>query len=444
MGLGYRRHLSYLGEAAAGASDNAEMNQNTAKLPGGIPAGEAAKAESGSSIFGSLFLTAYASNCTKDYGYDKDKMDKAEFWIGILENIALDGTAAMADGAAVKEIAGRAGFWISVIVAAWDAWHILDTSKFNRPSLRLLELYARFNMLYINLVPVLGTSINTALNAYMEKMAEIHNSKEFGPTVFDDIADDIASWLENNVMRLPPARDGCLDVKKPNIYLYADEETRVSVVFERPELVTISIPDYGTGWDVLVQNGGLLKDERTDGEADWDVSAQSGDVLKDECTDYGITDYGNYSGADSEKANYGKADYGFLFYESIAYASDFQTEEGFFLGTENREAQMRMILDLYGFNETEKDDFAAYWNETLDPQQSYAMYPQNTACVDRVMPLSVTPKPDHILRLWFGFEQTKTAPSLPAETEQIERGALTLVEWGGFLLSRSGEVVDLQ
>lgn len=193
-----------------------------------------------------------------------------------------------------------------------------------------------------------------------------------------------------NTFGLPiPGLDGLVNILKPNIYLYSDVPQDVTVGFLYPELVTASIPDYGSGWSVGVSKGGTLKDE---------------------------------SGS-----------YGFLFYESQSCLSDFQTEKGFRLDTENRERQLEDILDLYGFNETEKADFIEFWTHMLDPNRVYAMYPQGTDTLNDAMPVIINPKPDSVFRLWFGFEATDKAPEAP-DIETITRSEFTLVEWGGFII----------
>ena len=186
-----------------------------------------------------------------------------------------------------------------------------------------------------------------------------------------------------------PGVDDGVDILKPNIYIYSDEPVWLTVAFDRPELLTVSIPEYKEGWTVRTEKDGKL------------------------------TGYSE--------------EYDFLFYESRSQVGWFQTEEGFLLTADNRAEQMEAILDLYGFNEKEKADFIEFWDEKLDADTTYAAYPQDTACLDEVMPVRFSEEPDHVFRLWFGFEECEIAPSLP-EIEEIERDGLTVVEWGGYLI----------
>jgi len=208
---------------------------------------------------------------------------------------------------------------------------------------------------------------------------------------FDDatlVAMGYKDWYDTFGLPIP-GWDILVSILKPNIYLYSDMPLEVTVEFIYPELLTVSIPDYDYGWKVGVSKDGTLIDEN--------------------------------------------GSYGFLFYESKSNLSDFQTRSGFLLGVENRERQLHEILDLYGFNETEKADFIEFWTEVLDSERVYVMYPQGTEILERVMPVSTNPEPDSIFRLWFAFEAADKSPDPPV-IETITRSGLTLVEWGGFIL----------
>lgn len=178
-------------------------------------------------------------------------------------------------------------------------------------------------------------------------------------------------------------------VYKPNIYLYPAEETEVQVSFRLPDLLTKTIPEYGTGWKVKA------------------------------CPDGSLTAEGQ--------------EYGFLFYESETYPHYWQQEEGFVIPAENREAVFRRILTGYGLNETEIRDFCEFWCEKLDADTSYAMYPQLTEAVDAAMPADITPAPDTVVRLWFAFSPDQT-PESTAVPEAVPRKGFTVIEWGGLFL----------
>lgn len=176
-------------------------------------------------------------------------------------------------------------------------------------------------------------------------------------------------------------------VYKPNIYLYPEDETEFSVTFARPELLTVSDPQYEAGWQGTALPDGTL-----------------------------------YVNGDA---------YGFLFYESLTDERYYQRETGYLIPADNRETVFTKILTSYGLNAQEIADFNEFWCEKLTAGSEYAMYPQLTETVDSAMPVSVTPAPDSVLRIWFAFAENET-PHDTAEPQAFAREGWVMMEWGGF------------
>lgn len=193
-------------------------------------------------------------------------------------------------------------------------------------------------------------------------------------------------WVKND-----GPRAGHVDMKKPNIYLYPEEETEITVTFDRPELLTVSDPLYGDGWTVTAHPDGTLEDAG------------------------------------------GK--YGFLFYESLADPSIFRLDEGFVVKAEQREQTYRRVLEAYGFNEQEILDFIEYWTDYLEPGVDYVMYPLLTEGVDAEMPVRFSVQPDNIFRLWFGFVRYEGGAVPEPEIVPMDRSGFEAVEWGGAVLN---------
>ncbi len=180
---------------------------------------------------------------------------------------------------------------------------------------------------------------------------------------------------------------------KPVIYLYPEEITQVRVTFAYPDELTEVIPEYPGEWIVTAQPDGTI------------------------CA------------ADGEN-------YPYLFYESETPFYFFQREEGFFLPVENRDQVMKEILLSYGLTESEADEFVEYWDEYLEEDVVYRMYPQLNEIADEAMPVNIYPRPDSVLRIWMLFEEhlegDTTTVTEPMVTP-LKRKGFTVVEWGGMV-----------
>jgi hypothetical protein len=175
-----------------------------------------------------------------------------------------------------------------------------------------------------------------------------------------------------------------LPSKKPNIYLYSDRDLTAQVRLAPEEDITISEPVYqpGKGWQAEIRDGSL------NGNGD------------------------------------------FLFYEGMVPDAGWQKEQGYVIRADYREQDMASMLGQYNFNEKETVEFIEYWSQHLADGEDYVFYPQETGAVDRVMPLSITPKPDHVMRIWFYAEPLVSAPEPVTSPETILREGFYVVEWG--------------
>lgn len=203
--------------------------------------------------------------------------------------------------------------------------------------------------------------------------------KEISPTW------NLYEWLMG---KLKPTQ--FVNVYKPNIYLYSEEPIEVDVRFTEEQWLTETIPEYSLGWNTRLHGDG-------------DITCQN-------------------------------EQYDFLFYESIASQALVVKEGGWIVEASRREEQLLDILAQYDFNEEETEDFIEFWMEMLEEDVDYVMYPQDTACVDKQMPIVITPQPEQITRLWFAFEEYDGQEVKAPQITPIVRVGFTVVEWGGFFL----------
>ena len=173
--------------------------------------------------------------------------------------------------------------------------------------------------------------------------------------------------------------------EKPNIYLYPEEECIVEVALKPNGKITKSIPEYNDGWKVHIKPSGIINNEYT-----------------------------------------------FLFYEAEVNVGI--PESGWCIDVNELNNFFRNILVDYGLNETEIKDFIEYWSKRLNRSSYYCIYPLLNDDLINICSISIDPKPDNILRLWFIFtpvEQYKTLdkPIIPV----FSRKGFEVIEWGGIL-----------
>lgn len=178
---------------------------------------------------------------------------------------------------------------------------------------------------------------------------------------------------------------------KPNIYIYANTPTPVTVTFADPYLLRTVDPVYDGSWQVVAEGDGTLTQE-------------DGSTL------------------------------GYLFYESETQAHYFQTKTGYLIDSDERSARYEEILSSYGFNETEIADFTDFWVDKLPEGVDYMMYPQGTETVDMAMPIVVSPEPEHMTRIWFAFEAYDGQEYTEPVPEEITHDGYSVIEWGGVIL----------
>ncbi|MCR5032767.1 MAG: hypothetical protein K6A92_07890, partial [Lachnospiraceae bacterium] len=111
-------------------------------------------------------------------------------------------------------------------------------------------------------------------------------------------------------------------------------------------------------------------------------------------------------------------------------------EEGFYLPAESRDQAMLSVLSAYGLTPSEALEFVEYWDEYLEKDVDYHMYPQLNAICDEAMPITITPAPDSILRIWMLFEEDLGEEASPVKEPDVQpfiRDGFTVVEWGGMV-----------
>ena len=185
--------------------------------------------------------------------------------------------------------------------------------------------------------------------------------------------------------------------KKPIIYLYSRDEKNVNVRLGRPENLLASYPAYAPekGWNVTVHPDGLLTDR------------ESGRTL--------------YS----------------LFWEGINEKGSRQ-ETGFVVSGRDTAAFLEEKLAYLGLNEREAEEFIVFWLPQMQQNAWNYIRFATPEEIEACMPLIITPRPDHVLRVWMAFSALEEKIDIPEQQlERTDRNLLDsgddfyAVEWGG-------------
>ncbi len=174
--------------------------------------------------------------------------------------------------------------------------------------------------------------------------------------------------------------------RKPNIYLYPEKPCSVSVLLSPDGIITVSDPPYENGWNVFAFKDGTI--QNTDG---------------------------------------------YLFYEA-QIKSMYVKDEGWCITKNEISTFFYSTLTAFGFNTKETEDFVSYWKNHLPNSPFYLIYTGVNEEIDKVCPMTVYPKPDARLRVWFVIKPVSNPVAIePPSICTFVRYGFVVTEWGVIL-----------
>lgn len=124
--------------------------------------------------------------------------------------------------------------------------------------------------------------------------------------------------------------------------------------------------------------------------------------------------------------------YGSLFWEGPGYGTYPAINSGTIVKTSDALATIRTQLKQQGLNPTEVNDFVAYWQDKLPAKPYTRLTWLNTAQLNQLAPLRVSPAPDTVIRVFLDFEGLDRPIALqPQHLNAVPRHGFTVIEWGG-------------
>ena len=117
--------------------------------------------------------------------------------------------------------------------------------------------------------------------------------------------------------------------------------------------------------------------------------------------------------------------------QGVDYAVPF---EGFLLKDGEVDHSLQNILARYGLNVRESQEFRDFWVPLMTGSPYYRVSFVTTKDWNKAAPLSVTPAPKTVLRIFMDWEKLDRPLSIkPPQITPFVRTGFTLVEWGGLL-----------
>lgn len=111
------------------------------------------------------------------------------------------------------------------------------------------------------------------------------------------------------------------------------------------------------------------------------------------------------------------------------YNLDFS--EGFCVKGEDTADFLREKLMYMGLTAKEANEFIIYWLPIMQ-KNPYNIITFHTEDYVNAVPLTVSPIPDNVIRVFMTFRASNSEVAIPIQTlPQYERNGFTVVEWGG-------------
>jgi hypothetical protein len=176
--------------------------------------------------------------------------------------------------------------------------------------------------------------------------------------------------------------------KKPVIYIYPTSQQTVSVKLEYKGTLTCTYPEYKDGWKVKARPDGTLTN---------------------------LADNREYS---------------YLYWEGVSN-NKWTMSKGFVVKGIETEKFLQEKLEYLGLTPKEYNEFIVYWLPIMKDNK-YNLITFAGEDYEKLAELTITPKPDSILRIMMVFKPLNKPVKIEAqELKPFVREGFTVVEWGG-------------
>lgn len=180
--------------------------------------------------------------------------------------------------------------------------------------------------------------------------------------------------------------------EKPVIYVYPDKTMDVNIQLNVNGKLGFTYPQYNSGWNFTADPDGTIH-------------------MNDKSYDY-------------------------LFWDGQCNAgmTNADQQSGFIVETDSLISFFEEKLTAMGLNAREQEDFITYWCPRMQSYTKCFIHFMFTEEYDEVAAMKITPKPDHIFRvfmMWSDGSQHDEKKVTAQKIESFKREGFSVVEWGG-------------
>ncbi|MEI6533621.1 MAG: hypothetical protein WCO06_07355 [Candidatus Roizmanbacteria bacterium] len=213
-----------------------------------------------------------------------------------------------------------------------------------------------------------------------------------------------------------------IPVGKPVLYFYPIRTTDIIVKLGLLIHDEITIPSYGpNGWYIRAFTDGSLKD------------------LQPKLTNCDHIDIYRH-GSEYAKKACKKNIYPYIYWTGHVPNQYPKQQYGWYVSKKDVKKFLENTLTKIGFTPTEKNDMVSYWApklQSIHPESNwYRISFLQTEEVNDFIPMTISPRPDTLYRIFMDYEALNDKPQqpiLPQQLVPIIRDGFTVVEWGGLL-----------
>jgi hypothetical protein len=141
----------------------------------------------------------------------------------------------------------------------------------------------------------------------------------------------------------------------------------------------------------------------------------------------------------SGQLSYQGKPYNNLFWEGLGIGEYPVVDAGIIVPRVDAIPTIRQQLHYQGLNQTEIQDFMAYWGPKLPTTKYVRLTWFGTADLNDLAPLHISPTPSTLIRVFLDFQGLNRTYALkPQQLSAPARQGFTVIEWGG--LDRSANL----